>query len=202
MWTDTFLKLKIEFFLKWVRYNAVELPNTLHLERERNWTGLLIEPNAHFYRELTAVNRKTYTLNACLRLDNKIGIAKFMSTALIRGVKRGFTNIMKKRVKNENPETSPADALSIPIDLILTPLQMYHIHLFSLYVEGAELDILKTIPFDEVQIDTFFIEYVAWNNATDVSASEKHLKEFRQFFKNLEVYREIYFGELDVARIV
>lgn len=131
MWTDTFLKLKMEFFFKW----------------------------AHIME-----------LNYCLSLDNKIGIAKFMSTELIRGVKGGFTNTMKKRVKNENPENSLVGVLSIPIGMILTALQMYHIHLFSLYVEGAELDILKTIPYDEVQIDTFFIQYVVWNNATDVSA--------------------------------
>ena len=80
-------------FLEVGAYDGVELSSTLYLERERNWTGLLIEPNANFYKELTKVNRKAFTLNACLSLDNKTGIAKFIQAGLIG-----------ERVKKENPE--------------------------------------------------------------------------------------------------
>lgn len=194
-----FSEMNNGIFLEVGPYDGVELSNTLYLERERNWTGLLIEPNANFYKELTKVNRKAFTLNACLSLDNKTGIAKFIQAGLIGGVESGYTNTMKERAKKENPEATPADVLCVPVDIILTSLQMYHIHFFSLDVEGAELDILKTIPFDKVQIDLFLIEYEVWNVVRDVSASEKQLKEFREFFNNIKVYREIYLSELDVA---
>ena len=106
---------------------------------------------------------------------------------------------MKERAKKENPKAALVYVVCIPIDLTLTALEMYHIHFFSLDVEGAELHILRTIPFDKVRIDLFFIEYVVWKGVTDVPATEERLKEFRDFFKNLGLYKEIHRTELDVV---
>lgn len=186
-------------FLEVGAVDGVTLSNTLFLERERNWTGLLIEPDTIFYKRLATVHRKAYNLNSCLSLDNKIRIAKFKQAGLIGGVEAGYTNTMKERAKKENPKAALVEVVCIPIDLILTALEMYHIHFFSLDVEGAELHILRTIPFDKVRIDLFFIEYQVWNGVTDVPATEKRLKEFRDFFKNLGLYKEIHRTELDVV---
>lgn len=186
-------------FLEVGAADGVTLSNTLFLERERNWTGLLIEPDTSFYKRLTTVHRKAYTLNSCLSLGNKIGTAKFRQAGLIGGVEAGYTNTMKARAKKESPNGDLVEVVCIPVDLILTALEMYHIHFFSLDVEGAELHILRTIPFDKVQIDLFFIEYVVWNGVTDIPATEKRLKEFRDFFKNLGLYKEIHRTELDVV---
>ena len=40
--------------------------NTLYLERDRGWTGLLIEMDPYFYTQLLGKNRNVWSINACL----------------------------------------------------------------------------------------------------------------------------------------
>ena len=186
-------------FLEVGAVDGVSLSNTLFLERERNWTGLLIEPNKDFYSKLAMVHRKAYCINTCLSLDNKIGTATFRTAGMIGGVEEGYTETMKKRANSEFPNAPSVEVFCIPLGLILTALEMYRIHFFSLDVEGAELAILNTIPFDIVKIDLFFIEYTVWNGSTDVKATQKRLTELREFFKKVGGYREVHIGGLDVV---
>ena len=50
------------------------LSNTLFLERELEWTGILIEPNPGSYNALLRKNRKAYALNAALSTTTHAGI--------------------------------------------------------------------------------------------------------------------------------
>ena len=87
-------------------------------------------------------------------------------------------NQIKKRANSDFPGTALAELFIVSFGLILTVLDIYHSDISSLDVEGAELEVIKTIPFDKVKIDFFFIEYVVWSDFTDVSATQKPLKEF------------------------
>ena len=79
-WIDNYLKQKTNgIFLEVGAVDGVSLSNTLFFERERNWTGLLIEPNTKFYERLATVHRKAYTINTCLSLDHKISVVNFVS---------------------------------------------------------------------------------------------------------------------------
>ncbi len=46
-----------------------------------------------------------------------------------------------------------------PLESILAALNRTHVDYFSLDVEGKEVEILKTVPFDRIQIDTLSVEY-------------------------------------------
>ena len=48
----------------------------------------------------------------------------------------------------------------IPLHSLLLALNQTHIDYFSLDVEGVELDILKTIPFDKLDIRTLSVEFL------------------------------------------
>ncbi len=56
--------------------------------------------------------------------------------------------------------TSGSRVPCFPLESILLALNHTHVDYFSLDVEGLELDILKTIPFDRIQIDTLSVEYI------------------------------------------
>ena len=58
---------------------------------------------------------------------------------------------------------------------------------FSLDVEGPELEILQTIPFDKIYIKVITIEYRVYGNHMD---SLKKLEKIRNFFKSLRIYKE------------
>ena len=63
---------------------------------------------------------------------------------------------------------------------------------FSLDVEGPELEILQTIPFDKMAIDVISIEYkvLGVNRREGRDSSLKKLQNIRNFFKALGTYRE------------
>jgi hypothetical protein len=62
-------QLKGGFFVEAGAWDGEFLSNTLLLEAEHGWTGVLVEPNVKAYRQLRARNRKAYSVNACLALD-------------------------------------------------------------------------------------------------------------------------------------
>ena len=47
-----------------------------------------------------------------------------------------------------------------PLESMLLALNRTHVDYFSLDVEGYELEILKTIPFDRVDITSLSVEYI------------------------------------------
>ena len=50
---------------------GVTFSNRLFFERERHWTGALIEANRRFYSSLVTQRMKAYIINVCLSLDNR-----------------------------------------------------------------------------------------------------------------------------------
>ena len=91
---------------------------------------------------------------------------------------------MMHRANKEQPDAVREEVLCILLFSILEAIVMTHIHFFSLDVEGAELDILKTIPFEKVNIDVFVIEYVVISgDGLDSNATETRYGELQQFFK-------------------
>ena len=66
-----------------------------------------------------------------------------------------------------------------------------HVNYFSLDVEGPELDILETIPFDRVTIDIFTIEYRILPHGTMKKESLAKLQKLRNFFRNTGMYEEV-----------
>ncbi len=71
-----------------------------------------------------------------------------------------------------------------PLESILLALNRTHVDYVSLDVEGLELDIMKTIPFDQIQIDTLSLEYVHGKGG------KKAYKEFMEQ-QGYVMYKEI-----------
>lgn len=60
----------------------------------------------------------------------------------------------------QNPGGSKTvDVQCFPFYSILLALNIKHIDVFSLDVEGAEVSILETVPFDKVDISMLNVEY-------------------------------------------
>ena len=53
-------------------------------ERQRNWTGLLIEPTGYLFERLLRLHRK-YAVNACSSVEKQISIVKFYGADLLGG---------------------------------------------------------------------------------------------------------------------
>ena len=64
---------------------------------------------------------------------------------------------------------------------------------FSLDVEGPELEILQTIPFDKVKIEVISVEFrvLGVNRRECKEDSLRKLHNIRKFFRNLGNYQEV-----------
>ena len=129
--------------------------------------------------------------------NEKIDVASFLPAEFLGGLEKSLAEEkMMGRINHEYPHIKREEVLCIPLYSILKAIDMTHIHFFSLDVEGAEMDILRTIPFNLVTIELFLIEYYV---PYDVTETQKRLKEFRDFFDNLGTYKEVHLGSVDVA---
>ena len=54
------------FFIEAGAFDGEIFSNTLLLEMNLNWTGLLIEPNPEIFQTLLTKNRKSYAIETCL----------------------------------------------------------------------------------------------------------------------------------------
>ncbi|XP_068211158.1 uncharacterized protein [Palaemon carinicauda] len=129
--------------------------NTLFFERERDWQGLLIEADPKNYQELIFKRRKAYISPACLSPTSYPSSVMFEQ-------QENQGHIVGKQ---DNP--SGGSELGAILEMQCFPLYSYLVALnvttvdyFSLDVEGAEFSILKTIPWEKVDIKTLSVEFI------------------------------------------
>ncbi|XP_066939167.1 uncharacterized protein [Macrobrachium rosenbergii] len=123
--------------------------NTVFLERELGWTGLLIEPLPESFRSLTTKGRKAYSINAGAALTNK---------SAIRHLYRAYdyTSVGLRHIKNYTIETTAVEMF--PLYTMLLAVNITVIDFLSLNVEGEELKVLQTVPWDKVQVRVMCVE--------------------------------------------
>ena len=84
---DRILNRKLNgFFIEAGAFDGEYLSNSLFFELHRNWTGLLVEPNSKAYSDLISKNRKAYSINSCLSVDNYPSEVTFESADVFGGI--------------------------------------------------------------------------------------------------------------------
>ncbi len=131
--------------------------NTFLLEKNYEWTGLLVEPIKEYYLQLEQ-NRDVIISNVALsqvnnqELDFLITASKDLST--IKGYEDN--DFHSENRKNYNITKVPTKTLG---QLIEENLQNIEIDFFSLDTEGSELDIIKSLDFLKHRINVICVEH-------------------------------------------
>lgn len=148
------------------------LSNTLPLEKERGWTGLLVEADGDMFGELLGKKRRAWASHSCLatRAHAHTGI-------LIKYVRQNnfqdeFSNHAARAhaslldatggatldgSKPGHPVYEPVQC--IPLATLLLAINITHVDLVSLDVEGAEVGILQHFPWGRVKVDVWVVEH-------------------------------------------
>ncbi len=181
---------KSGFFIECGAADGKEFSNTLLLERNDSWSGLLIEANPQYFGELLQLHRKSFAINACLSPLNHTKRLEFEQADLYGGLVSRMAVGHKKWIQDMKAKTFIVQCF--PLYSILLAIETFHIDYFSLDVEGPELDIIKTIPLNKVIIDLFQIEYrCADGPGTDINGTIAKLKKIRDYFKSTKLYEEV-----------
>ncbi|KAA0195004.1 hypothetical protein HAZT_HAZT007859, partial [Hyalella azteca] len=156
-------------FVECGAYDGEFLSNTLFLERFRAWTGLLMEPEPSNFEALKRRRRKALISNSCLSNKphpSEVGLLtipfvlvscncfilrqeRYLSETL------DVTNISYDRQTFGTGLTGDVSYKIVqcfPFYTFLLATNITAIDYFSLDVEGQELNVLKTIPWHQVDI--------------------------------------------------
>jgi len=180
------------FFVECGAADGTTYSNSIFFERVRGWTGLLIEANPDMFKRLLIKRRKAHSINVCLGMNNVTEQVRFISNQFIGGIETGLDERMK--LIPNNPHTHMVQCF--PFTAIIQALGVTRIDYFSLDVEGPELEILKTIPFNAIYVDLFTVEYrVTFQKNgkmnSDIEKSLHKLRKIREFFRSTGLYKEV-----------
>ena len=183
------------FFVECGAGNGYDLSNSLFFELHRSWTGLLIEPNPELFLPLLGAKRKSYITNSCLSTSNKSQSVIFAPLMSLGGIVDKYDpshfEWLRAQADYVNKKGN-ITAQCFTLYSLLLAVGQTEVDYFSLDVEGPELDILQTIPFDKIAIDVISIEYkvLGVNRREGRDSSLKKLQNIRNFFKALGTHRE------------
>tara|TARA_B100000902_G_scaffold395263_1_gene453482 strand:- start:773 stop:1417 length:645 start_codon:yes stop_codon:yes gene_type:complete len=164
---NEYINFKDGFFIEAGSYDGIFLSNTLALEKELNWNGLLIEPNFEKYLECLNNRKDSTTVLAALcsfkeYKDNKI---LYISD---NGPISSINNLRHKRRKfiiRKKNKLGLIPTYAIPFSHLMKNLgfDKQAIDFFSLDVEGYEFRVLNGIDFDKHKPKYFLVEVYSYD---------------------------------------
>lgn len=183
------LKKKRGFFVDIGAHDGQFLSNSLWLERQHDWTGLLIEANPDLCNEIDKLKRNAWRLCACL--SNSLDSVSFIKGGGVGGIADNIDEHHIKMLDQKNKITVPCFGL----EKILNAIGVRHIDFYSLDVEGAEMAILNSMKSGlqnrKFTVDVWSIEYRVWDgHQIVVEKSKENLNALRKYFADIGGYFE------------
>ncbi|KAK2725060.1 uncharacterized protein LOC136032822 isoform X2 [Artemia franciscana] len=142
------------------------MSQTYFAERFLGWSGILVEGDPFYFDKMVGKNRKSTQFQLCASTSNKSGIMSFLhiekgkvngSEHFYPGCGQIFEGKIPKLFQNEG--TNVVDVFCVPVYTMLLATNALSLDAFFLDIEGAELEVLKTLPFDKIDIAMFIVEY-------------------------------------------
>ncbi|CAG0882300.1 unnamed protein product [Cyprideis torosa] len=149
------------FFIEVGAYTGEDKSNSLWLERERNWTGILIEVHSANFEILQTKRRKAWLHHSCLSRKTAPEFLKFPKP---KHLKWDATNgIYKMEKKDDHLVRWNSFELGVaftcyPLHYYLLAVNQSKVDFLSLDVEGMDLDVLKAFPFDRFNVKALVAE--------------------------------------------
>lgn len=156
-------------------WDGVELSNTYHLEKLRDWNGILVEPLSE-QCQLAIQNRWCKLFNGCI--SNYNGYIDFQKingySAMISGIKNGYHSIFKNRIDKEIQDHKQTISIQripcITINALFDSFGLEKADYMSLDTVTSEYEILKAYDCKKHPIKIISIDYNGIN--------EKELNEW------------------------
>jgi len=141
------------FFIEAGASDSGKTSVSLELERKYGWKGLLVEPNPGFYEAGLMHHRKSISVGTCLAIEPNPHYAMFNFQSAIgnENGKNSMGGIGKDSARSIQMQC-------IPLYTLIKAAGNPRINLLILDVEGADLLVLETIPWDKVDIEVMSIE--------------------------------------------
>ncbi|XP_070001690.1 uncharacterized protein [Penaeus vannamei] len=169
LFNDSLAKGTPGTFLEAGAYDGEFLSNTLWLEVESGWRGVLVEPNPEsFARLLSKGRRGAWALNSCLSTTPRVStMALNLHVVPERQAGNISADYWRSSSRGREMEASQAwqgvvkaEVLCLPLYSILAASRLTSLDFLSLDVEYVEMGVLSSLPWDKVDIKVLAIEHL------------------------------------------
>lgn len=141
---ENYLNYKDGFFIELGAMNGVTYNNTLFFENQLGWKGVLIEPSAQ-YKDLVINRPNCHNFNYAI--SEIEGEVEFIGDNALGGMIHTMHS-KHRQGWNLDQTHSTYTVKSIPINKLLENLNIDRVDLFSIDVEGGELEVLNTFDWN------------------------------------------------------
>jgi len=146
--------------------------NSLFFEREKNWTGILIEPNPDAYRLLTANRPHAVTENVALSDTEAVLPFRKIAGRFYgwSGLEADLEPEHRLRIEQYVPveEQESIDVEVRTLAWVAKKHDVSCVDLMTIDTEGAEDRIMRAFPWDAIRVSVFCIE----NNFRDAAIAQ------------------------------
>ena len=164
------------FFIEAGAFDGCTISNSLLFEMTRGWTGLLVEPNDLHFAQLGRVRRKAWSFPHCFSTSRRAEIVDFVMAGAYGGIENPENRDFDYNGPGIEGGKRTAKMQCFPVYSVLLALGNPTVDYFSLDIEGAEFPVLKTIPFDKVNISVLNVEMNRVGVVFD--GREREMREF------------------------
>jgi len=151
-------------------YDGISGSNCLFFEMMRGWSGILIEPSPKFFAKASAI-RKTTCLQVALADEE--GEAEFLEVqegfSQMSGLTSSYDESLRSKVEADPRHKGELIKVKTrTLESILDDAGLTNIDYVSLDVEGGEMSVLSSFPFEKYEIRAWTIE----NNTSDTEVPQ------------------------------
>lgn len=163
--THVFKGYRRGVFVEIGAWDGVCFSNTLFFERQRNWTGINIEPLLDQYEQL--VKNRPSAINVNVAVNDVEGETEFLTAGMLSGITSNYDNRHVRRIEREMADLQTHATTTMVktrrLDSIFREHNVRRVHYLSIDAEGSEMNIVRSIDFDFTYIDVIGFE----NNYND-----------------------------------
>ncbi len=158
LWVAETLQFRRDaYFLEFGAFDGVTASNTLALERDLGWSGIVVEANPTYYPSVCK-NRKCITMNAALWGTSRQSL-EMVDAHGLSSLKQ-YMNVDNNQSKREEIALRHFNIDSLnPTELLRRFNAPQRIEYLSLDVEGCEYDVITAIDFAYYQIAMITAEH-------------------------------------------
>ncbi|XP_064117804.1 uncharacterized protein LOC135223245 [Macrobrachium nipponense] len=184
------------FFVEAGALDGEYISNTLDLERLYGWTGLLVEVDQELFTRLLKKNRKAWASNTCLATSpypHETTLVKFANQAHSRHEFSLYARVYNALIVSKDlPERTShgipvyQESQCLPLETLLLAINVTHVHLVVLDVEGVEADVLDSFfgsKSRSAMVDVWIVEHK--HPETESGGGDRVHLEFIYWFNSM-----------------
>lgn len=138
-------------------YDGVDFSNTLHFEKFKNWSGILIEPLPDQFALLKRNRPKSIHVHAAVSLQDK-SETSFVVAGMFSGIPEKLDPRHVDRFAHEFRFHKTITVPTRRLDSLLDEHQIQHVDLLCIDTEGSELDVLQSLGDKHTMVDVVLFE--------------------------------------------